>query len=121
MDRTLVGDSEQSPALLRIERAAQCDGPLDAVNHPFLGLAIFAIGGVNSGMAELDRHPLERQRLALGIESKRHGRAGSEPREREIVGTRAAVEPPDFDRFVGQEAMRANRDRLLEAALTGFA
>src|SRR5215831_7516278 len=72
-------------------------------------------------MTELDRHPLERQRLALGVEPKRHGRAGSQPREHEIVGTRAAVEPPDVDRFVSQEAMRANRDRLLEAALMGFA
>src|SRR5262249_61192005 len=34
---------------------------------------------------------------------------------------RAAVEPADLDRLVGQEMMRANRDRLLEAALTGFA
>src|SRR6516165_9214330 len=92
MHRTLVGDFEQPPPLLRIKRAAQYDGPLDAVDHAFLGLAIFAIGGVNSGMTELDRHPLERQRLALGIEPKRHGRAGSQAREHEVVRTRTS--PP---------------------------
>ena len=121
MDRTFIGDLQKPPALLRIERAGQCDGALDAVDHPFLGLAILAIGGVDAPMAKLDRHPLERQRLALGIESKRHGGAGSEPREHQVVGTRTAVEAADVDRLVGQEAMRANRDRLLEAALTGFA
>src|SRR5262249_57709866 len=80
MDRTFIGDLQKPPALLRIERAGQRDGALDAVDHPFLGLAILAIGGVDSPMAKLDRHALERQRLALGIESKRHGGAGSHPR-----------------------------------------
>src|SRR5262249_6658000 len=70
MDRTFVGDLQESPALLRIERAAQCDGPLDTVDHSFLGFAFLAIGGVDTGVAEFDRYPLERQRLALGVESK---------------------------------------------------
>ena len=68
MDRTFVGDLQEPLALLRVERAAQCDGPLDAVDHPFLGLAFLAIGGVDAGVAEFDRYPLERQRLALGVD-----------------------------------------------------
>src|SRR5262249_29659931 len=46
--------------------------------------------------------------LRFGVESKRHGRAGSQAREHEIVGARTAVEPTDLDRLVGQEMMRAN-------------
>ena len=45
MNRTFIRDLQKPPALLRIERAAQRDGALDAVDHPFLGLAILAIGG----------------------------------------------------------------------------
>src|SRR5262249_40672480 len=81
VDGTFVGDLEQAAALLGVERAAQRDRPLDAVEHAFLGLAVCTIGGVNPGMGELDRHPLERQRLALGVEPKRHRRASSEPRK----------------------------------------
>src|SRR2546429_3831317 len=117
MDRTFIRDLQQPPALLRIERAAQRDGALDAVDHPFLGLAILAIGGVDSPMAKLDRHPLERQRLALGIESKRHGRAGSQPRQHKVAGARAAVEAAYADRLLGQEVMRAYRCPPLELAL----
>src|ERR1700730_7819330 len=97
MDRTFVRDLQKPPALLRIERTAQRDGALDAVDHPFLGLAILAIGGVDSPMAKLDRHPLERQGLAPGIESKRHGRGGSQPRQHQGVGTRTAVEAAEAD------------------------
>ena len=77
MNGTFVGDLEQATALLRIELPAQRDRPLDAIEHAFLGLAVFAISGVNPGMGEFDRHPLEWKRLALGIEPQRHRRAGS--------------------------------------------
>src|SRR5260370_8972291 len=79
MDRTFIRDLQEPPALLRIELAAQCDGAIDAVDHPFLGLAILAIGGVDSPMADLDPHPLARQRPPPRVESKRHGRARSDP------------------------------------------
>src|SRR2546423_14850713 len=68
--RTFVGDLEQPPPLLRVESAAQGDRPLDAVKHAVLGLAVCAVRGVDAGVIEPDRHPLERQRLALGIEAK---------------------------------------------------
>src|SRR5262249_16139494 len=104
VDGTLVGDLKQAASLLGVERPAQRNGPFDAVEHAFFGLAVCAIGGVNSGMAEFDRHPLERQGLALSVEPNRHRRAGSEPRKEEIVGTWTAVETADLDRLVGEEA-----------------
>src|SRR5262249_25571496 len=95
MDRTFVRDLQKPPALLRIEGAVERDGALDAIDLPFLGPATLTTGGVDSPVAKLDCPPLERQRLALGIESKRHGRAGSEPRQHQVVGTRTAVEAAD--------------------------
>ena len=68
MDRTFVGNLEQARPLLRIERPGEHNSPLDAVDHPFLGFAGFAVGGMDLGVAETDRDPIERQCLALGIE-----------------------------------------------------
>src|SRR5260370_8697166 len=75
MDRTFIRDLQEPPALLRIERAAQCDGAIDAVDHPFLGLAILAIAGVDSPMPHPDPPPLARHRLGFAIESKPLARA----------------------------------------------
>ena len=88
-----------------VEVAPQRDGALDAVDHSFLGLAGLAIGGMDSAVAELDGDALERQRLALGVEPKRHRRAGAQSGEHEIVRTRAAVEAADSGRLVRQETM----------------
>src|SRR5258708_27332794 len=68
VDRALVGDLQQARPLAGIERAFEPDCPLDAVDHPVLALAGRAVGGVNPAMAEPDRDPVERQRLAPGIE-----------------------------------------------------
>src|SRR5690242_20097510 len=72
MHRALIGDLQQAPALLLVERPAQDDRALDAIDHAFLGLAIRAIGGMNLVVLELVRRPLERQALALGIEPQGH-------------------------------------------------
>src|SRR5262249_59773427 len=74
-----------------------------------------------SGVPELDHHALERQRLALGIEAKRHCRAGAESCEQEIVGARTAVEAADLDGLIGEKPVPADRDLLLESSLPGFA
>src|SRR5262245_59923959 len=116
-----VGDFHQPLALRRIEIAGERDGALDAVDHPLLGLAVRAILGVDLGVAQLDRHLIERQRLALGVETKRHRGAGPQAREEEVVGTRAAVETTHVARLVGEEPMRADRDLLLKAPLPGLA
>jgi hypothetical protein len=59
--------------------------------------------------------------LRFGVEPQRHRRAGAEPGEHEIVGSRAAVEPADADRLVGEKAMPSDRDLLLESAAAGLA
>src|SRR5262245_66227538 len=117
MHRTLVGDLHEPPALLGVELAAENDGTLDAVDLAFLGLAVSAICGVDLGMAELDRHPAERQRLVLGIKPQRHRRAGSQPCQQQIIRTGPASGPPAAARPAGQESIRPDRTLLLEAPL----
>src|SRR5262249_7075394 len=117
--RTFVGDFHEPLALSRIKIAGERDGALDTVDHALLGLAVRAILGVDLAVAEVDHHPIERQRLALGVETKRHRGAGPETREEKIVGTRAAVETTHVARLVGEEPMRADGNLLLKAPLPG--
>src|SRR4029077_1123749 len=119
VDRTFVGALEKPPPLLRVEGAAQGDRPIDAVEHALLRLAVRAVRSVNARVIEPDRHPLERQCFALGIEAKRHGGASSQSREQQIVRTRAAVEAADLEGLVGEKAVRADRDFLLKAPSPG--
>src|SRR5262249_18957539 len=115
VDRTLVGDLEEPRTLAIIESAGERDGPIDAVEHPFFGLAALAIGGVDLGVVEPHRDFVERQCLALGVEPQRHRRAGAERREQQVVGTRSAVETARLDRLIGEQAVRTDADLLLEA------
>src|SRR5215467_7740885 len=79
--RALVGDLEQPRALRGVERALQRDAALDAVELPFLGLALRAINRMDFLMRERDRDALERQLLVVGIEPQRHRAAGAEAGE----------------------------------------
>ncbi len=121
MHRAFVGDLHQPAALVGIEIAAQGDGAHDAVDHAFLGLAFRAIDGMDLGVAQADSDAFERQRLTLGIETQGHRGAGPERGEQEIIGSRAGVAAAGGDRLVGEEAMPADRDLLLEFALAGLA
>jgi hypothetical protein len=46
VDRTLVGDLHEPGALAFVEVAGERDRAVDPIEHPFLGFADRAIGGV---------------------------------------------------------------------------
>jgi hypothetical protein len=75
---THVCDLQEALTLPGIEGAFKLDQALDAVELPLLGLAVRAIRGVDFGMAQADADALERPAFAIGIEPKRHRRAGAE-------------------------------------------
>ena len=70
---------------------------------------------------ERHRGALERQRFAIGIEPHGHRFAGAESRQQEVIGAGSGVLAAGRDRLVGQHAMRADGNRLLEFAVAGFA
>src|SRR5580693_2567192 len=65
VDRTLLGDLEQPRADFIVQRARNHDLLVDPVQHPFLGFARLAVGGVDLGVGEPHRDPFERQALAV--------------------------------------------------------
>jgi len=99
--RTLVGDLQQSPALILVELAAQGDGALDPVDHPFLGLAIRAIGGMDLGLAEPHRQPGRAAAPCAPRRGEASWRCRRREREQQIVRTRTAVEAAGLGRLVG--------------------
>ena len=122
MHRTFVGDLQQAARVAprRDCPAGRCARSMRSI-IPSLVSQVSQSAAWISAVAELDRDALERQRLALGIEPKRHRRAGAQSGEHEIVRTRTAVEAADIGRLVRQEAMPPDRDLLLKAAATRFA
>ena len=121
MDRAFVGDLHQSLALIIIERAFDLDHAVDLVEHAGAGFAFGAIFGVDLVMLQRHRDAIERQRLAVGIEPHGHGGAGAEACEQEVIRSGAGVLAANRDRFIGQHAVRPQRDSLLQFAVAGFA
>src|SRR5215467_51001 len=72
MHRAFIGDLHEPRALRLVERPFEHDGALYAIDLALLGLAARAVGGVNLGVGEPYRHPIERKSLVLGIKSQRH-------------------------------------------------
>jgi hypothetical protein len=105
MHRAPVGNLQQPVTLFLVETAAQCDHTLDPIDETFLGLAGLAVGGMDPAVTQSNRDLLQGQHLSVGVQTKRHRRAGAQPGEHQIVGSGAAVETADVDRLVAQKAM----------------
>ncbi len=114
MNRTLVRDLEQPFLLFRVEVSHEMNLALDPVDLAFLRFAIPAIRRVNLRMSKIHRHTFERPLLGPRVHRHRHRRAGTERREKQIVGRRPRIFPADLDRFVRGQPMWTDNDLLRE-------
>src|SRR5262245_3847481 len=103
--RTLVGNLQESLALLGAQCAFQSDIAIDAIDLAFLGFAIKAILCVYLVVSEPHRGPFKRQLFVVGVKPQRHRCAGAESSEQQIVRARTGIEPSRFDGLVGKKAM----------------
>jgi hypothetical protein len=119
--RALVGNLHQPLALIGVERALDRDHAVDLVQHALPRFAFLAVYCVN--LAVLQRHgdAIERQRLAVGIHSHRHGGAGAKACKHEIIRAGSAILAADGNGFVRQHLVRTRGDDLLELAVARFA
>src|SRR5262245_14168115 len=106
MYRTLVGDLQESLALLGAECAFQTYIAIDAIDQAFLGLTVEAILGMDFVVSEPYRHAFKWQLFVIGVEPQRHRCAGTEGSEQKIVRARTGIEPTHFDWLIGKKAMR---------------
>ena len=79
--RALVGDFEQLRSLCIVKEPHQLDLPFDLIEHPDLGLAIFAVPRVDPRVPEPNRHGFERPLLSSRVKSDGHRCAGPQCRE----------------------------------------
>src|SRR5665213_1303017 len=100
VDGTLVRDLEEPRPLLLRQRSLELDVAIDAIEHPVLVLAVFAIRGVDLRVAQPHSDTLERPLLASGVERHCHRRARAEGGDQEVVGARPRVGPSRCHRFV---------------------
>src|SRR5438093_5103468 len=110
-----AGDLEEPRPLLVGQRAGELDVPLDPVEHPLTGLAVFAVGGMDLRVSQPDRHGLERPALASCVERDRHRGAGAQAREQQVVGVGPRVGSAGGGRLVGRQTVRADDDLLCES------
>src|SRR5712692_937144 len=112
--RAAVGDLEQPLPLLGAERAGQADLPLDAIEHALLRLALRAVLGVDLRLLQPHRDPLERPLLAPRVHGDRHGGAGPQRGQQQVIGRGARVRPARLHRLIRDETMTARLDLLGE-------
>src|SRR6266849_2030277 len=113
--RALFRDLEQSRPLFGRQRPGQRDVGLDPVEHAVPGLALGAVGRVDSRVLQPHRHLLERPLLASRVQRDGHGCSGAECREQELVGVGAGLSASRGGRLVGRQAMRSGCDVLGES------
>src|SRR6202453_4817840 len=68
VDRTFVGNFHQLGSLLGAQRTGKTDVSLNLVQHPFPGLAIGTILGINFVVAKVNGNAVERPALPAGSE-----------------------------------------------------
>ena len=73
-----------------------------------------AIVGVYARLTELHFDSLERKSLPSRVHLERHRRAGAEPCQQKIIGTRSGVRATRFDWFVGDERVIPCRNDLFQ-------
>lgn len=112
MNRTAVGDLQQTSSLLIVERSVQFEPALDLVNTAFLSFAISAVRRMNLPVAEPYDNFFERPPLAIGVHPKCHRSACPERRDQVLVRVGPTVGATGADRFVGEE-LHAVRSRNL--------
>ena len=104
MYRALVGDLQDSLALLGAQRAFQsyvAIDAIDAIDQAFLGFTVKAIFCVYFVVSEPHRHPFKWQFFVIGVKPQRHRCAGAKGSEQQIVRARTGIEPSRFNGFVG--------------------
>ena len=86
MHGTFVGDFQEPRTRLAVERPLELDHSIDAIDFGLAGLAFAAVGGVDLAVPEVHAHSLEGKLLRLGVQAKRHRRAGTKRGAKKIVG-----------------------------------
>src|SRR5260370_26452547 len=114
MHRAAVRNLHQPFTLALIQRTVDLDFPADLVDEAYLRLAIGAVFGMDPAMVERYPHPFERPTFALGIQTQRHGGAGAKRRQQQVVRVGSGAEAAGGNRLIGEEAVAAGVDLLLD-------
>ncbi len=121
MDGAVIDDLEQPGMLRGVEWAREDHGFPDLVDPGVAPrLAVGAVPGMDLPVAQAHRHALEWPALALGAEPCRHGRAGAQAGQQEVVGAGARAQTAYGFRLVREQRVTADRDPLLKAAAPGL-
>jgi hypothetical protein len=88
MHRAFVGDLQQLATLRIIEISLQREHPLDPVDVTVARFALRAVGRVDFAVVEIDAHPLEWNRLAIGIHTNRHRGTRAERSRKQVIRAR---------------------------------
>jgi hypothetical protein len=94
-----------------VEVPAQFDLAIDLSDPPDGGFTVGAVLGVNPGMAKGHAYMLEGPTLAVGIHPHRHGGAGTEACQQQIIGSRSRI-VADRTWLVGGQPVLSGDDLL---------
>ena len=117
VDGTTRSDLEEALLLRLIQVPFEPDLSLDAVDHPFPGVALLAVFGVDLFVSKMDRDSLQRKLLPIGVHAPCHARASAEGCEEKSIGSWPGVFASDRRGFVSSQEMGANGDGLAEPGL----
>jgi hypothetical protein len=112
MNRAAFGNSQEPGTLLVAQIAVERELALNMVQQAGEGFASRAVCGVHAFVTQPHRGVPQSPAFALGVHSDRHGGAGAERGQQQIVGTGAAVGAAEGGRLVGGQVMAAGRDAL---------
>jgi hypothetical protein len=100
MNRTNVGDLQESMPLVVGEITNEGDLCFDSIEHPLLGIALSTILGVDSRVRQAHLHALKRPLFPLGIHSNSHAGARSQGGQEQLIRIGTLIIAADIAWFV---------------------
>src|SRR5215469_7221715 len=100
MNRTFLGDREQSLPLLLRKLTDEPNLDLDTIDQTVLGSAFGRVFRVHLCMRQVDANTLTRPALARRVHAQRDRYAGSQRSQKELVRTRPAILASGTEGFI---------------------
>ncbi len=105
VDRTPICNRQQPGVLFSRQGSIKLNVAFNPVNLSFLGFALGTIGCVDLEVTKPYRHLLERPTFAPGVHGDRHGGAGAERPQQQIIRRRPRLSAAHGFRFISQKTV----------------